>query len=217
MGPAISAIVATAVFTGKSGLVDLSQRVINLKMGGIWYLVVLGSVLLIGFGLLTSSKPEDFLTYSGAGNWGLLVIPYVFILNGFGEEIGWRGLLVDELLKKYSLGVTAVLSWVVWGIWHIPLFWIVMNFLNLGIGGTVGWTLGLLAGSVFLTWMYARSKRSILLLAAWHTVFNFATATTATAGVGAALSSTLVMIVAIVILVLPSTWIRPNRSGQSIL
>ncbi|MFM1825815.1 MAG: hypothetical protein RLZZ37_450, partial [Actinomycetota bacterium] len=140
--------------------------------------------------------------------WGLLVIPYVFILNGFGEEIGWRGLLVDELLKKYSLGVTAVVSWVVWGIWHIPLFWIVMNFLNLGIGGTVGWTLGLLAGSVFLTWMYTRSNRSILLLAAWHTIFNFATATTATAGVGAAVSSTLVIIVALAIIAFPSTWAR---------
>jgi hypothetical protein len=80
--------------------------------------------------------------------------------------------------------------------------------MDLGVGGTIGWTLGLLSGSFFLTWMYLKSEHSIFIVALWHTVFNFSTATKATAGVAAAISSTIVMVAAFVILASPSTWRR---------
>src|SRR5262249_10591545 len=38
-----------------------------------------------------------------------------------GEEIGWRGFLVPELAKRYSFAGTAVISGVVWALWHFPI------------------------------------------------------------------------------------------------
>ena len=38
-----------------------------------------------------------------------------------GEEIGWRGFLVPELAKRYSFAGTAILSGVIWAIWHYPI------------------------------------------------------------------------------------------------
>jgi len=38
-----------------------------------------------------------------------------------GEEIGWRGFLVPELAKRFSFTSTAVLSGVIWALWHVPL------------------------------------------------------------------------------------------------
>ncbi len=38
-----------------------------------------------------------------------------------GEEIGWRGFLVPELAKRYSFASTAVISGVVWALWHFPI------------------------------------------------------------------------------------------------
>ncbi|MGB7980156.1 MAG: hypothetical protein WCF36_05120 [Candidatus Nanopelagicales bacterium] len=58
---------------------------------------------------------------------------------------------------------------------------------------------GLTAGSVFLTWMYHGTGRSIALVALWHTCFNLVTATTAGNGAPAAAASTVVMVVAVLI------------------
>lgn len=40
--------------------------------------------------------------------------------RALGEEIGWRGLLVPELLKITSLRTTALVSGLIWGAWHVP-------------------------------------------------------------------------------------------------
>src|ERR1041385_7591815 len=38
-----------------------------------------------------------------------------------GEEIGWRGFLVPELAKRYSFAATAIISGLIWALWHYPL------------------------------------------------------------------------------------------------
>lgn len=84
--------------------------------------------------------------------------------------------------------------------------------MQLGVGGTIGWSLGLLSGSILLTWMYQASGYSILVVALWHTAFNFSTATDVTSGVPAAVISTVVMVVAVVLLSIPRMWKRPGAA-----
>jgi len=38
-----------------------------------------------------------------------------------GEELGWRGLLVPELAKRFSFTATALISGAVWAAWHVPV------------------------------------------------------------------------------------------------
>jgi membrane protease YdiL (CAAX protease family) len=38
-----------------------------------------------------------------------------------GEEIGWRGFLVPELARRHSFTRTALISGVIWAVWHYPL------------------------------------------------------------------------------------------------
>jgi uncharacterized protein len=38
-----------------------------------------------------------------------------------GEEIGWRGFLVPELAKRHSFFATALISGIIWALWHYPL------------------------------------------------------------------------------------------------
>ncbi|MCC6457471.1 MAG: CPBP family intramembrane metalloprotease [Caldilineaceae bacterium] len=42
------------------------------------------------------------------------------LLGAMGEEIGWRGLLVPELAKRYRFAMTALVSGVIWVIFHVP-------------------------------------------------------------------------------------------------
>ena len=90
---------------------------------------------------------------------------------------------------------TALLVVLVWGLWHLPLFFLVESFRGLGFT-LIGWTIGLACGSLVLTWMYARAGHSILVVALWHTSFNFASGTALMEGVPAAVTSTAVMLAA---------------------
>jgi membrane protease YdiL (CAAX protease family) len=128
----------------------------------------------------------------------LLLVLLVLVVNGFGEETGWRGFLAERLLVSHSPRATSVLVFLAWSVWHLPMFAVVPGLRGLG-WATFGWALGLLAGSVVLTWLYTEGRHSVLLVAAWHTAFNLTSATQATEGVVAATTSTAVMLAAVVV------------------
>jgi membrane protease YdiL (CAAX protease family) len=209
-GPAIAALVVTVAADGARGLHDLWSRVVRWRVGWIWYALVAATAAFAALPVLTESgtPADEFVEYSGAPSIGIAVVAYVLVVNGFGEEIGWRGFLADELLRRTSTGVTALIVWPIWAVWHLPLFWIVTTFRDFGTGGTVGWVVGIGFGSVFLTWLYGSANSSILVVASWHTAYNFATATEAASGVAAAAASTAVIIAGVVILRRPTTWRR---------
>jgi membrane protease YdiL (CAAX protease family) len=207
IGPALSAVVVTAVTTGADGLRDLGRRAWRWRVSWRWYAVVVatGALLVLApivAAVTSETQPSgtDYVTYSGLG-----VLPaaatfvVVLVVNGFGEEVGWRGFLADRLLPGHGVLRTGLLVAPVWALWHLPMFFYVANLVELGPAGAVGWFVGLTAGSVLLTWLYQGSGRSIAIVALWHATFNMVTATAAGNGVPAAAASTLVMVAAVVI------------------
>jgi membrane protease YdiL (CAAX protease family) len=54
---------------------------------------------------------------------GLILTVGLFdkLSRALGEEIGWRGLLVPELLKVTGFRNAALISGVIWSLWHFPL------------------------------------------------------------------------------------------------
>jgi membrane protease YdiL (CAAX protease family) len=164
--------------------------------------------------------PAAFALYTGIGPVGIVgVVVFALVVNGFGEEMGWRGFAAERLLRTHGLTRTAVLVAGMWGGWHLPLFWVLPSFRELGPAGTVGWAVGLLAGSVVLTALLRGSGGSVLLVAAWHIAFNVGSATEATQGLPAAVISTLVMAAAVFVVVhelraRPGPPGRPGRASQ---
>lgn len=206
LAPALSAVVVTAAVSGRVGLLELWGRVTRWNIPWKWYALVAATAGLGGVGLLAmaaTGRPlptwDQAAAYTGTPMWGLpAVFALVLVVNGFGEEIGWRGFAAERLLTRHSLLSTALLVALVWGGWHLPLFFLVQSFRDLGLTA-IGWAIGLTCGSIVLTWMYQRGRHSILLAALWHTTYNFTSATTATHGLIAALSSTAVMLVAVAV------------------
>lgn len=80
------------------------------------------------------------------------------ILAGLGEEIGWRGLLVPELARRFSFTRTALLSGVIWAVWHYPI----LLFADYN-AGTPGWygltcfTVLVLGISFLFAWLRLKS------------------------------------------------------------
>jgi len=55
--------------------------------------------------------------------YGIIIATFGLVisaLSALGEEIGWRGLLVPELAKKFSFTRTALISGGIWAVWHFP-------------------------------------------------------------------------------------------------
>jgi uncharacterized protein len=199
LGPAAAAVLVTAAADGPRGLRDLWGRTHRWRVPPVWY-VVCASTLALGLAvsMLTdaNSRWANAASYSGAPNLGLLLtFVLVLLVNGFGEETGWRGFLADRLLPRHGLVVTSLMVAVGWGLWHLPLFFLVESFRGLGLA-LVGWSFGLACGSLVLTWMYDKAGRSILVVALWHTSYNFASGTALMDGLPAIVTSTAVMILA---------------------
>lgn len=208
-GPALAAVLITAAVDGQAGLRDLWARAMRWRIGWRWWALVVVTAALALLGAVvpwvsggTVPGVAAFAKYSGAPSINVLaVVLLVLVVNGFGEETGWRGFAVERLSRAHAMVPTALIVTGMWAVWHLPLFWVVGNFRDLGASGAVGWLIGLTAGSVVLTWMYLRCGRSIALVAAWHTAYNLTSATAATAGAAAATSSTLVMVGAVAIVI----------------
>ena len=58
----------------------------------------------------------------------LHLMPIVFLqavfIYGGEEELGWRGIMQPILEKKFPFPVATIITGTVWGIWHIPLWFV---------------------------------------------------------------------------------------------
>ena len=206
-GPAVAAVITAGWCEGWHSVARLLRRCVLWRVPTIAWVAVVAAVLLALLAHVVADRPTDSLSYSGAPRLGVSTVLFVLVVNGFGEELGWRGFMVTRLRTARSLRDTSVIVWIAWGLWHLPLFWIVANFRDLGVAGTVGWVVGLFFGSVFLAWLVGAAAGSVLVVALWHTAYNFATATEAAAGGVAA--------VATMAVVLATVWIMRTGAGAS--
>jgi membrane protease YdiL (CAAX protease family) len=76
--------------------------------------------------------------------WATIALYFVFtatisVIRGsatvLGEEIGWRGFLVPELARQKGFAAAAILSGLIWALWHYPIFLLADGY----NGGTPMW------------------------------------------------------------------------------
>jgi uncharacterized protein len=75
--------------------------------------LVYSLVWITGLGAFQAPSPVRIAIYASIGLLGACVA-------GLGEEIGWRGFLVPELVKITSFTKTALITGLIWAIWHYP-------------------------------------------------------------------------------------------------
>jgi membrane protease YdiL (CAAX protease family) len=209
LGPLVAAFVITAITEGRSGIIDLSGRMVRWRSAwprgvllALSPLAIAGTIF-AGLYLLGTPLPSlaRFQSYPGLSIglpfWVMLLL--VLIVNGFGEEVGWRGFMTEKLLLRYNPFQTTVLVAGFWILWHVPVFWLNQSMAALIGPMLVGWALGLVCGAFVLAHLYLYSGRSILVIALWHANYNIVVAVPAAEGVPAAAVSTVVMVWGVVV------------------
>jgi membrane protease YdiL (CAAX protease family) len=97
------------------------------------------------------------------------------LIFSLGEEIGWRGLLVPELVKTTSFTKTGLISGLIWAAWHMPGIFLA----DLNSSGTPDlyaagmFAVMIIASSFFYAWLRLKSGSlwTAVLLHTTHNIF----------------------------------------------
>ncbi len=89
-----------------------------------------------------------------------------------GEELGWRAYLLKELQTRHSLLVSALLVGIVWGFWHLPV-WFTLGYMgNDLVLYVVYFLVQIISISIMIAVFYNRQGN--LLIPIWiHFLSNF--------------------------------------------
>ncbi len=109
---------------------------------------------------------------------GVILAPFVNLINCFGEEWGWRGFLLPRMLKQFKVVPALLLSGLIWGLWHAPLT--VMGH-NYGVGypgypfmGIFAMCLFCIAMGIILSYVTIKTKSCIPAIMGHGTLNGFA-------------------------------------------
>ena len=110
---------------------------------------------------------------------GFIILYIIFFVFGgaLGEEMGWRGFLLRDLLAKLSGFWATIVVGIYWLVWHLPLFFWNVGGANQNLEEIVPFTIIVFAFSFVYTYVYSLGARQNYLYAILlHTSFNWSLA-----------------------------------------
>jgi membrane protease YdiL (CAAX protease family) len=178
LGPALAGMIMTAIHDGRRGFRLLWRRVTTGP--GRWlvvaivapagaYLVAIGVAAAFGVhvDLGRTGASKEFSSMPVAAYWVANLVFY-----GFGEEIGWRGFALPRLQRRRSALAASMWLSLLWGLWHIPLFFFSSGLGTMPVIGLVGWAASIVTGSVLCTWLFNSARGSVAVLALFHAALD---------------------------------------------
>ncbi len=174
-GPAVAAALTLRLAGDTRTAGERWRRLFVWRVRLRWYLVALGGPLILWIAVrevnqawfhVSSVAPvnrpfSDWLVFAGLS---ALANPW--------EEVGWRGFALPRLQARYHAVIASGLVGVLWAAWHLPLFFLPPGPMSMAALAFWPWSLGLIARSFLLTWLYNRANRSVLITALFHVSHN---------------------------------------------
>lgn len=176
-GPALAALLVTARRGGVPRLRALLRSGVAWRFARRhWLVALLGPPALVALsaalfvasgGALRDAPPVD------VAELVVLSVAILFIGGPLGEEVGWRGYLLRQLLPRMHAIAASLVVAGVWAIWHLPLIWMPGA---VQAGGSFLLFSGYVAAfSILTTWLFIASGGSLLAAIVFHWAINVAT------------------------------------------
>lgn len=170
-GPLFGVIFIACKLDGLKCLKKIFTQTFDLSFSKKWFVptfLLFPSIVGIPFLLLGPQK--EFVLNPITLFFTLFVI--LFTSGPLQEEYGWRGVLQTQLEKKFTVLKASMITGVIWGIWHLPLFFIPDQgfYYDRPIWGLI---LSTTLISILFAWIYNNTHKNILLMLIFHTMWNF--------------------------------------------
>jgi membrane protease YdiL (CAAX protease family) len=167
LAPGIVAISMTYILKGKKETISLLRQLVRWKIKIQWYfLTLLISLILIlstfyAYMAITGFesnliKPVDPIIY--------LSLVVGIVVGSVGEELGWRGMMLPLLQRKFNVFNSSIIVGFFWGIWHLQF--------SEGILGFILFTLTVVELSTLYTWLYNNSNGGLVIVVLFHSIYN---------------------------------------------
>jgi membrane protease YdiL (CAAX protease family) len=175
-GPAISAFVMIAAIRGRSGIRAFARRLLEWRVGIRWYALVLlvYPALRLGARALANAVGSEDAPLFALDPW--YAVAPLFLISliddpGAVEEIGWRGFALPLLQQRYGALGASVLLGLIWGVWHLPAFF--LTAMSQSSFVFPFFLLGTVVLSIVMTAVYNSTRGNVLLMFAFHGMTNF--------------------------------------------
>ncbi len=185
LGPLLGAILTLLIFEGSNGVGQYFREKLLRWPKPKWLLVGFGMPIvffLIPYLVLGIAQGAWLNFYDLGVNSKVPLENTVMIwlmwclFYGLGEEGGWRGFLFPEFCKTTNARMSTLYTALIWAAWHLPIFFYDKDFQAMGLGGSIGWLVGLIFGSLLLGWLVKQSDWNLWPVILWHGTFNLFTA-----------------------------------------
>lgn len=176
-GPLVGALAMTCRSKGWIGVKDLVRSGFRLRMPLAWWLLILATPAALGFLAvwlnlyLNGFQFDKTLLLQPAQILPTFLIMF-FLGGSVQEEFGWRGYALGRLIEKWNPLAASLVLGVVWGVWHLPLFFIQgtsQSFMPFGIFLLTG-----VCFSLLFTWLYWKTRYNLFSALLLHTAINTA-------------------------------------------
>lgn len=173
--PAVSALLAAPLVAGRAGVREWAARLVRWRVGWRWYLLALigpavfwvavgGVAAALGLGTGMQPRVQDL------GATVVLVFAALLLTDGLGEEPGWRGFALPRWLARNGALAASIGLGAVWALWHLPLMFTVGS--TMGGSPLIYHLLDFSVTSVLYTWLFLRSRGSVLPVMVLHASMN---------------------------------------------
>jgi membrane protease YdiL (CAAX protease family) len=149
----------------------LKTEVLRFRVNILWYFfIILVPLLLSGLAwIINKSFGNDGGLFLINSIWSIIAILPIMIIGGGLEEIGWRGVLLSKLLNEMSALKATIIVAVIWGLWHLP-FWFIVGLPQYG-SNFIYFMAGAFSLSFFLSIVYIKT-RSVFVCILFHALEN---------------------------------------------
>lgn len=174
-GPLFASVVLTSKSGGGAAVKQLISSGFNFRMAlSWWFIIIFIPFVLTGLAVWVNVALNNFQPDTTMLAQPLMIVPtflIMFFLGGsFQEEFGWRGYALPRLLTLLNPLMASLFLGVIWGVWHLPLFYIPgvsQSFMPFGIF----WLLTI-AFSIVFTWFFLGTNRNLFSALLFHTAIN---------------------------------------------
>ena len=165
--PTISAVSLSMAFGGGAGVKALAMRFVRPARPA-WLLIALLfwplALTLYELGMRAAGVAGGIDLHAlwvGAPVLALTTTALIADPGGFGEETGWRGFALPRLLTLCRPLTAALILGLIWGLWHLPAFFVSdLSQSQFALGWFLLTTTAL---SVVMTWIFVNANGNLLI------------------------------------------------------
>lgn len=174
-GPLVASFWLVYKAGGLSSIKELLFSGFVLRMRLTWWIAIFAlPILLAGAAFWFNISTSNYQPDTTLLNQPLLIIPnlfFMFFLGGsFQEEFGWRGFALPRMLAIQNPFKASLLLGIIWGFWHLPLFFISglsQSYMHFGF-----FLLLTVAFSYIFTWIFVKTDCNLFSALLLHTTIN---------------------------------------------